>query len=117
MTCTLHLPSPTHANAFACCSPCFKLKPVSKCTKSGYAMVNVEPYGGLLQHTWFDRDLSVAGRVLIRTEEGSMQHKLVRRACGLGFRSQSPISASRRFVAPALDAGMPQHKGCRAALQ
>ncbi|KAL6768469.1 Aspartyl aminopeptidase [Auxenochlorella protothecoides] len=59
-------------------SPCFKLKPVSKCTKSGYAMVNVEPYGGLLQHTWFDRDLSVAGRVLIRTEEGSMQHKLVK---------------------------------------
>lgn len=40
-------------------------------------MVNVEPYGGGLWHTWFDRDLSVAGRVLVR-KDGQLQHKLVR---------------------------------------
>ena len=40
-------------------------------------MVNVEPYGGLLHHTWFDRDLTVAGRVLLRQEGGAMTHKLV----------------------------------------
>ena len=42
------------------------MKPVSKTVKSGYLMLNVEPYGGLLHHTWFDRDLTVAGRVLVR---------------------------------------------------
>ena len=119
------------------CSPCFKLKPVSKTTKSGMTMVNVEPYGGLLHHTWwvwgrlggvrcgrrrdatmrgsagwhpslspkrcllpvpaastladasvccrcrFDRDLTVAGRVLVQVAGGGgegaerLEHKLV----------------------------------------
>lgn len=58
-------------------SPCFKLKPVSKSIKSGYGMVNVEPYGGLLHHTWFDRDLTVAGRVLLKDGD-KMAHKLVK---------------------------------------
>jgi aspartyl aminopeptidase len=65
-------------------SPCLKLKPVSKGHKAGYAMVNVEPYGGGLWTTWFDRDLTVAGRVLLRkggAEGGSggsgLSHALV----------------------------------------
>lgn len=63
-------------NFVALCSPCLKLKPVSKSTKSGYLTVNVETYGGGLWHTWFDRDLSVAGRVLVK-EGDKLQHKLV----------------------------------------
>ncbi|GAX84190.1 hypothetical protein CEUSTIGMA_g11613.t1 [Chlamydomonas eustigma] len=47
-------------------SPCLKLKPVTKSTKSGYLMVNIETYGGGLWYTWFDRDLGLAGRVLLR---------------------------------------------------
>ena len=57
-------------------SPCLKLKPVSKGKKSGYLMANVEPYGGGLWHTWFDRDLTVAGRVIVRQGD-KMLHRLV----------------------------------------
>jgi aspartyl aminopeptidase len=59
-------------------SPCLKLKPKSASTKSGYLMVNVQTYGGGLWYTWFDRDLSVAGRVIVKDNDGSFQHKLVK---------------------------------------
>ncbi|KAI3427712.1 uncharacterized protein J3R85_009284 [Psidium guajava] len=59
-------------------SPCLKLKPKSASTKSNYLMVNVQTYGGGLWHTWFDRDLSVAGRVIVRDSDGSFLHKLVK---------------------------------------
>ncbi|CAA6667582.1 unnamed protein product [Spirodela intermedia] len=59
-------------------SPCLKLKPVSASTKSGFLMVNVQTYGAGLWHTWFDRDLSVAGRVILKTGDGAFVHKLVK---------------------------------------
>jgi aspartyl aminopeptidase len=67
-------------------SPCLKVKPVGKGKKSGFAMVNVETYGGGLWTTWFDRDLSVAGRILIRAPGGKLEQKLVRsNACSLSL--------------------------------
>ena len=51
-------------------SPAFKLKPVAKHDAQGYALLNVEKYGGMIMSTWFDRPLSVAGRVAVRTGAG-----------------------------------------------
>ncbi len=59
-------------------SPCLKLKPVSNVRKSGYIQVGVECYGGGLWHTWFDRDLTVAGRVAVREQsKGTLEMRLV----------------------------------------
>lgn len=58
-------------------SPCLKIKPVSKKQGEGFLQVGVETYGGGLWHTWFDRDLGMAGRVMVRSSDGKITQKLV----------------------------------------
>jgi aspartyl aminopeptidase len=46
-------------------SPNLRVKPNPELKQAGYGQLGVEPYGGVLLHTWLDRDLSLAGRVLL----------------------------------------------------
>ncbi|HEU0101865.1 MAG TPA: M18 family aminopeptidase [Mycobacteriales bacterium] len=47
-------------------SPTFKVRPRWDVRRAGARLVGVEPYGGLLAHTWLDRELTVAGRLVVR---------------------------------------------------
>ena len=48
--------------------PTFKVKDAQ--TAGAYTRIATEKYGGMLISTWLDRPLSVAGRVIVETEEG-----------------------------------------------
>ena len=58
-------------------SPCLKLKPNAVIESGGYVKLGVEVYGGVLLHPWFDRDLSLAGRVTVRLRSGKLDNVLI----------------------------------------
>ena len=45
--------------------PGFRVKPSPDMKEGGCLMLNVEPYGGLIQSSWLDRPLSIAGSVAL----------------------------------------------------
>lgn len=49
-------------------SPCFKVK--DELSSASYTRFATEKYGGMLYYTWLDRPLSVAGRVVVKSESG-----------------------------------------------
>lgn len=58
-------------------SPCLKVKPQPERVKQGYFQLGVEVYGGALLNPWFDRDLSLAGRVSFIDGQGTLDHCLI----------------------------------------
>ena len=57
-------------------SPCFKMKSSPELSGNGIVRFNVEGYGGMIRESWFDRPLSVAGRVAV-IGDGAIEYRLV----------------------------------------
>lgn len=58
-------------------SPNLRVKPNAQLERSGQHQLGVEIYGGVLLHTWLDRDLSLAGCAMVRSKNG-VEPRLVR---------------------------------------
>jgi len=58
-------------------SPCLRVKPQPELNQQGLWQLGVEVYGGVLLAPWFDRDLSLAGRVTFRTSGGGLKSRLI----------------------------------------
>nr|WP_274377606.1 M18 family aminopeptidase [Marinagarivorans algicola] len=58
-------------------SPCLKVKPNPDINKQGYQQLGVAVYGGALLAPWFDRDLSLAGRVSVINAEQQLEHHII----------------------------------------
>ncbi len=54
-------------------SPCLMVKPAPEKRRAGYFQLGVEVYGGALLNPWFDRDLSLAGRVSYADQAGALR--------------------------------------------
>ena len=57
-----------------------RVKPISTLsTKAGYVQLGIAPYAGALNNTWWDRDLGIGGRVLVKNStSGKIETKLVK---------------------------------------
>lgn len=58
-------------------SPCLMLKPQPEIVAEGCQQLGVEVYGGALLNPWFDRDLSIAGRLVYRDAKNCLRQTLV----------------------------------------
>lgn len=58
-------------------SPCLRIKPNPDLKSNGYWQLGIEVYGGALLHPWFDRDLSIAGRVSGTLKSGEPFNELI----------------------------------------
>lgn len=103
-------------------SPTFKVKQVPELEGPGETLrLNVEGYGGMLDASWLDRPLGIAGRVMVRRDDGRIESRLVatdrdvalipnvaihqRRDANKGFAYNHQVDLCPLFSAGALHAG------------
>jgi aminopeptidase I len=69
-----------------------RLKPISgKKTTAGYVQLGVAPFAGALNNTWWDRDLGIGGKVLVKdSKTGKIVTKLVKLGWPSVFTSSCP---------------------------
>ena len=58
-------------------SPAIKLKPIPDLNRPHVSQFSTEVYGSPILHTWLDRDLCLAGRVFVETNDGNIESHLV----------------------------------------
>ena len=49
--------------------PCLRIKPHAGIHTQNYGKLNVELYGGMIRNTWLDRPLSLAGKIVLRSDD------------------------------------------------
>lgn len=76
-------------------APNFKVKPNAIKVKNGYVTVNTEAYGGLIDYTWFDRPLKLAGRVIVE-KDGMLEVKLFDSKKSIGIIPSLAIHMNRK---------------------
>lgn len=101
-------------------SPALKLKPEPVIERHGYVQLGVEVYGGTLHNSWLDRDLGLAGRVVLAAEgkagggSGRGRRAPVRAAAAAGARGGAagpgglPGTETRLFLVDQPIARIPQ---------
>ena len=57
-------------------SPTFKLKPNFTIDTNKYIKLNTEVYGGPIYNTWMDRPLNIAGKIIVKGDNG-IESKLI----------------------------------------
>ena len=58
-------------------SPCLKVKPHPEISSHGIGQLGTEVYGAPLLHSWLDRDLKLAGRIVVINSDGQCRAELV----------------------------------------
>jgi aspartyl aminopeptidase len=89
-------------------SPNLRVKPRASMSKKGYLQLGVEIYGGVLLATWLDRDLSLAGRVMVN-DNGELRPRLVDMHKPIGRVSNLAIHLNRKVNSDGLVLNKQRH--------
>ncbi len=108
---SVRTPRPFHIVAAHTDSPCLRLKPRPLPAPGGYRQWGVEVYGGILNNSWLDRDLGIAGRVhapgmrdaaLIRFEDGPVRIPQLAIHLDRNVNETGPLLNPQRHLVPVL---------------